>query len=256
MRILNKKLTIQEFSDYLSNKSFGNTPPDSIVLHHTWKPRKQDWRGQYTVEGLKRFYEGKGWSAGPHIFVADDGIWLFTDMYNVGIHAGEGNARYAHEDGRIYNGYQVPSSIRDYNNFKIQSYSIAVEVVGDYDQEVWSGDTKSNSLYCLDMLMKKLNISENKLNFHRDFSTKTCPGMAIKKDWVLSELKKLQYSNSDNQSEYKIKYDAVSVERAKNLGILKNVDSETRELIAISSVRVIDYLERRMNSLEAKIRNQ
>jgi len=261
MRILAKKLSIQEFSIYLNNKAFGNTPPDSIVLHHTWKPTKQDWRGQYTIESLKKFYERKGWSAGPHIFVAEDGIWLFTDMYSVGIHAGEGNATYKHPDGRTYSGYAVPSSMSDSHNFRLKSYSIGIEVVGNYNQEVWLGDTRENAFYCIDLLMRKLNISNENLFFHRDFSPKTCPGTAISKDWIINEIKNLRYKNDNNNGgdivggEYKIKYDETAVNRAKNLGIIKKVDTETRELIAIGSMRVIDYLERRMDSLEMRIKN-
>jgi len=258
MRILNKKFTIQEFVNYLNKKHFGNTPPFSLVIHHTWKPKIKDWKGQSTILGLKKYYENKGWSAGPHIFVADDGIWLFTDMYSVGIHAGTGNATYVHKDGRTYKGYSVPSSIRDYFNFKLQSYSIGIEIVGDYDNKIWSDNIKRNALYCIKSLQLRLDISNENIFFHRDFSQKTCPGKAISKSWLFSELNNTKFADdtdTEESTKYIPKYDEISMIRAKNLGILNKIDSENRELIAIASIRTIDYLERRIDTLQKQIQN-
>ena len=44
------------------------------MIHHTWKPTKETWAGQRSIDSLKKYYEKKGWPAGPHIFVAEDGI--------------------------------------------------------------------------------------------------------------------------------------------------------------------------------------
>jgi len=106
----------------------------------------------------------------PALFIAEDGIWLFTPMYDVGTHAGDGNATY--KWGRL------------------KEYSIGIEVVGDYDTELWSGKTKSNALAAIRVLMDKLNINTENVNFHRDFSSKSCPGHAITKDWLFKELAK------------------------------------------------------------------
>jgi len=168
MNILRKKLSIEEFKEYVLKKDFGKIPPSFIVLHHTWKPTKQDWNGLASIDAMKKYYEAKGWSAGPHLYVAEDGVYLFTDMYDVGIHAGAGN-------GDLKNGY-----------------SIGIEVVGDYDTEIWSGKTKSNTVETIKILQYKLNIPDSKIMFHRDYSTRTCPGKAITKDWVIKQLKEEQ----------------------------------------------------------------
>ncbi len=159
MEILNRRLSLQEFKDYAAGYDFGPLPPDKIVLHHTWRPTKAGWQGERTILGLKKYYEGKGWPAGPHLFVAEDGIWLFSPMRHNGIHAGALNAR-----------------------------SVGIEVVGDYDAEVWSGNTKTFALGAVRILMDRLGISAANLFFHRDVSSKTCPGRAITKEWVLGEL--------------------------------------------------------------------
>lgn len=65
------------------------------VIHHTWKPTPGQWRGMTSMQSLKRYYEGLGWTAGPHLFIcagapnpADDGIWQLTPLNLKGIHAG------------------------------------------------------------------------------------------------------------------------------------------------------------------------
>ena len=173
MKIVNKKLSLKEFGKYVNDKDFGSLPPTFIVLHHTYVPTVKTWNGQTTINGLKKYYEGKGWTAAPHLFIAEDGIWLFTDMYDVGIHAGAGN-------GTLKTGY-----------------SIGIEVVGNYDNKVWEGETYKNTVGAIKILQEKLGIPDKEIAFHRDFSSKSCPGWAITKDWVLNQINNIM-------SEYKI----------------------------------------------------
>ena len=181
MKILNKKLSLKEFENYVKAKDFGSLPPTFLVLHHTWKPTKAQWQGKRTIDGLKRFYEGKGWSAGPHLFIAEDGIWLFTDMYDVGIHAGAGN-------GTLKTGY-----------------SIGIEVVGNYDSKVWSGETHKNTVGAIKILKEVLKIPNKEIKFHRDYSSKSCPGWAITKTWVYKQLTKTSMKKK-NQEFYDSKH--------------------------------------------------
>jgi len=182
MEIINKRLTREEFTEYLRGKDLGILPPNEVVVHHTWKPTIAQWQGERSILGLKRYYEGKGWPAGPHIFVAEDGIWLFTDIYDVGIHAGTGNAVWD-KNGKKIGGYKVAGA-------KLESYSIGIEVVGNYDNKVWEGETKKNALHVIRELKKKLDIGNSKVTFHRDYASyKSCPGWAITKEWLFNELK-------------------------------------------------------------------
>jgi N-acetylmuramoyl-L-alanine amidase CwlA len=163
MEILGRRLSLQEFEAYIREYDFGSLPANRIVLHHTWRPTKAGWQGERTILGLKKYYEQKGWSAGPHLFIAEDGIWLFSPMRSDGIHAGVLNHR-----------------------------SIGIEVVGDYDAEVWSGATKMNTLGAIKALMGQLSIPEKEIYFHRDVSSKSCPGKAITKEWVIGELRNIR----------------------------------------------------------------
>lgn len=160
MEIVGKRLTLHEFQVYVKGYDFGPILPSKLVIHHTWRPTKESWAGERTIGGLKRYYEGKKWKAGPHIFVADDGVWLFSPMRKDGIHAG-----------------------------KLNKHSIGIEVVGDYDSEKWEGQTKQNAVGAIKILMDRLSLKEGGLFFHRDASPKSCPGWAIRKEWLFQELK-------------------------------------------------------------------
>ena len=97
----------------------------------------------------------EGWTRGPHFFVADDGIWLFSDLRYDGVGVYGHNYRSRH-----------------------------LEMVGNYDEQFPSGPTLENTIAALGILLHRMGLEAGDLNFHRDFSTKTCPGRAVRKDWV------------------------------------------------------------------------
>jgi len=163
LKIINRRLSVQEFADYLKSYAFPTPTPHKLVLHHTWRPTTETWQGETSILALKRYYEHKGWPAGPHIFVAEDGIWLFSPMNRDGIHAGTLNTQ-----------------------------SIGLEVVGNYDHTIWLGQTKFNALAAISLLMKRLNLTSKQLHFHREVSTQSCPGYAISKTWLLRELERFE----------------------------------------------------------------
>lgn len=122
-----------------------------VTIHHTWKPTEADWRGARTMEGLKRFYAAKGWSAGPHLFVAPDGIWGGTPLGVKGIHAGVCNAT-----------------------------SIGIEIVGNFDAEPWSNPLAARLYPLFVTLLQWLRADETNLRGHREcLNNKSCPGAAI-----------------------------------------------------------------------------
>src|SRR3990167_6870786 len=172
MNIICRALTLDEFRRYARNYDFGKVKPNMLVIHHTWRPTKQEWKGERSIQGLKNYYEQKGWKAGPHIFCSDDAIWLFTPMNEIGIHAGSGNSTYKWG--------------------KLIGYSIGIEVVGDYDVEHWTGKTYENAIGVIKELMSLLNVPTEDVRFHRDFNPgKSCPGHAITKEWLFQELAKI-----------------------------------------------------------------
>jgi len=235
MQTLLKKLTKNEFDEYCRTKDFGSLPPGEIVLHHTFRPTAETWRGLPTLKILQKYYEGLGWSAGPHIFVAEDGIWLFSDMRNVGIHAGLGNATWL-KNRRKIGGYFV-------RNAKLLKYSVGVEVVGNFDEKVWEGKTLKNAISCICSLKKRLGLSNKNIRFHREFSPKTCPGNAITKKWLFGEIEAYEAKKPLPRQKYEFKFSKSEALRAKKLGFLKQIDSENREIIAIGLTRVYERIK-------------
>ncbi|GIV89857.1 MAG: N-acetylmuramoyl-L-alanine amidase [Chloroflexus sp.] len=164
---INRMLTIAEWRDYVAKYDFGRLAPSRLVLHHTYRPDETTWRGLTTMRGIQKFYAGKGWTAGPHIFAAPDGIWLATPMSQIGIHAGTGN-------GSLTQGW----------------YSIGLEMVGYFDKVLPSGKVWEHSVAVMGELSRRLKIPPRQLiSFHRDYTNqKSCPGWAVTKEWVWSQV--------------------------------------------------------------------
>jgi hypothetical protein len=164
---INRRLTLGEWRQYVAGYSFGTLAPSRVVLHHTWRPTQAQWAGLSSMRAIQRFYAGKGWTAGPHIFAAPDGIWLATPMSEVGIHAGLGN-------GSLAQGW----------------YSLGLEMVGDFNEARPQGPVWSYAVAVMGELSRRLMIAPSRLiSFHRDYtSTKSCPGQTVTKDWVWSSV--------------------------------------------------------------------
>ena len=159
-------LSIEAWHDYVAAYDFGPLAPSKVVLHHTWRPTESQWRGLDSMRSMQASYARKGWTAAPHLYVAPDGIWLFTPLREIGIHANAGN-------GSLAAGW----------------YSLGIEMVGDYDQVRPSGVIWEATQAVIGGLSRRLKIPPRQLlAFHRDYSTKSCPGWAVPKDWVITEV--------------------------------------------------------------------
>lgn len=161
--MIGRVLTVPEWQNYVASYNFGSLAPSRLVLHHTYRPDESQWRGLASMRGMQNFYAGKGWTSAPHIYVAPDGIWLFTPMSRIGIHAGTGN-------GSLSAGW----------------YSIGLEMVGYFDSQRPAGKVWEYSLAVMAGLSRRLKIPPRQLiSFHRDYTNqKSCPGWAVTKEWV------------------------------------------------------------------------
>ncbi len=166
---IDRMLSVADWLNYVASYDFGPVAPTRVVLHHTWSPTVEQWAGLRSLQGIQRYYAGLGWTAGPHMFVGPDGVWLATPMSQIGIHAGVGNSGMI--NGRLW-------------------YSIGLEMVGDYDRARPSGALWENVKAVLGGLSRRLNIAPHQLiSFHRDYTNqKSCPGWAVTKDWVFGEV--------------------------------------------------------------------
>lgn len=160
MKIINKCLSKKEFEKHIGKKKVVRKI-DKIVLHHTSDTLRQWREGEISIGYYKKLYECKGWKAGPHLFIAPEGIYLFTNIDIQGIHANSGNKG-----------------------------SIGVEMIGNYDKVLPSGKIWSNTKEVLRILLNKFNLELKNIHFHREYNPKkSCPGKAITKKWVHSEIR-------------------------------------------------------------------
>jgi hypothetical protein len=201
-------LTADDFSLYLQGGGgqlpydFGSIPPDFVVLHHTAVPTLAQWstgeagldtmaiynKRKALLDGLMGYYRDKiRWDRGPHLFIDDRYIWLFTPMREPGIHAMWGNS---------------------HNNGGTMHYSIGIEVVGDYTSQTWPPAVAALVGHAVAALKQRLGTFELRymypngspgrvqsgtsfacanpakltwggISSHRDYNKPECPGNAI-----------------------------------------------------------------------------
>lgn len=197
---LGRGLTAAEFRSYVQDYDFGTIPPDFVVLHHTANPctRQARYPGgvlwdadedELDPDAIKarrahrllairehyRTHPAYRWDRGPHLFIDDRWIWLFTPMRAIGIHAAQGNSYQAH--GQLH-------------------YSIGIEVVGYYEQVRWPEPVEQLVASAVRTLHDRLKTFEmcyrpyaGGISSHRDYNKPQCPGAAITEDYYLSVMR-------------------------------------------------------------------
>lgn len=162
--IVGRPFTAASFADYVEGLSFAAWRPRFIVVHNTSAPTLAQWHGktppEVRIKNLESYYrDQKKWSAGPHLFVADDFIWVFSPLTGPGVHSPSWN-----------------------------SISIGVEIVGEYNVEPFA-PVKRNVVAALAALHKKLGLDPQTMRFHKEDPATThkgCPGRNINKDELIA----------------------------------------------------------------------
>jgi hypothetical protein len=202
-------LNVTQFERYVASYDFGPIPPDFVVLHHTaipaaswapsgdpnrfWDAHEQELsesaiyaKRRRQLDGIRNYYrDTHGWSAGPHLFIDERWIWLFTPMSHIGIHAASGNS-YRDNAGRLH-------------------YSIGIEVVGYYDHAIWPERVQrlvGSAVVILQRRLKTFDLTYrpappntpaahvHSICSHRDFNKPGCPGAAITEAFYLDVIKR------------------------------------------------------------------
>jgi hypothetical protein len=162
--IVGQGFAAADFPNYVAGVAFAAWRPQFVVLHNTAIPLLSQWHsvpGAQRMANLEGYYRDvQQWSAGPHLFVADDLIWVFTPLHTSGVHSPSWNA-----------------------------ISWGVEVVGDYDQEAFVSPIRDNVIAALTALHAALGLDPATLRLHKEdplTTHKSCPGSAIVKDDVIA----------------------------------------------------------------------
>src|SRR5262245_36989965 len=163
--IVGRSFTSKDFEQYVTTLNFGLWRPQFVVLHNTAQPKLSEWHsvpGSQRMKNLEDFYKNKQqWSAGPHLFVADDLIWAFTPLTVSGVHSPSWN-----------------------------SVAWGVEMVGDYNVEPFGDAVSGNAVSALATLHGLLGLDPNSLRFHKEDprTTHDCPGKNVSKPVIIERV--------------------------------------------------------------------
>lgn len=148
-------------------------------VHHTWKPNRSDFNGNNAIrlqENMANYHiKTLGWSdIGQHISVMPDGSIV---------------------TGRDFS--TSPASITG-ENYK----AFAMEIVGNFDKG--NDKLEGKQLETVIEIGKYFYNKGKYIRFHRENSSKTCPGSGISKDWYMTQVKGKSYiSVGDKGAEVK-----------------------------------------------------
>lgn len=161
--IVGKSFTVEGFRDYVAGLRWSFWRPQFIVLHNTGEPtlaqRPQGLTREHIL-GLQAYYrDEQGWSAGPHLFIDDRQIWVFSPLTAPGVHAPGWNNR-----------------------------SLGVELLGDYDREEFDRGrgllVQQHAVAGIASLSAALGIKPETMRLHKEDPATThrhCPGHNVDK---------------------------------------------------------------------------
>jgi len=170
--IVGKSFGVEDFDAYCHTLQWLAWRPSFIVLHNTGIPslaQRPKGLTQQNIRDLEAFYrDEQKWKAGPHLFVDDKQIWVFTPLTVSGTHSPSWN-----------------------------KLALGVEMLGDYEKESFSAGrglkVRRNAVAALATLSAVLGLDPHTLRLHREdpLTTHACPGKNVRKLEVIQEVQDL-----------------------------------------------------------------
>ena len=170
--IVGLNFTATEFDNYCHGLKWDAWRPQFIALHNTAIPNLEQRPNGFTkthINNLVGFYrDQQGWSAGPHLFIDDKQIWVFTPLTMSGVHSPSWN-----------------------------KIALGFEMLGDYDDDDFNSgrgaDVRDNAVAAVATLSAVLGLDPNGMRLHKEDprTTHDCPGKSVKKDDFIDRVEKL-----------------------------------------------------------------
>lgn len=167
--IVGKAFAAEAFAAYVKTLVFTAWRPEFIVLHNTGTPTLAERPFGLTeqhIRNLEAYYIGLGWHAGPHLFVDDRQIWVFSPLTAPGVHSPSWNA-----------------------------ISWGVEMLGDYSREPFDRGrgllVQHNAVAALATLDAAIGLDSSTLRLHHEDPKTThrdCPGINVMKAAVIQKV--------------------------------------------------------------------
>ena len=145
--IIGKPYSAQTFDAYVCSLTWKTWKPQFCVLHNTGSPtlaQRPFGLLQVHIANLETYYrDTEHWSAGPHLFVDDRQIWVFTPLTTTGVHSPSWN-----------------------------EVSWGVEMLGDYTAEAFNSGrglaVQKNAIAALATLHSVMGIDSATLRLHHE----------------------------------------------------------------------------------------
>lgn len=167
--IIGERFSPDEFDTYCHKLQWTSWRPSFIVLHNTAIPslaQRPDGLLLQHIKALEAYYrDERQWSAGPHLFIDDKQIWVFTPLTVSGVHSPSWN-----------------------------SSSLGIEMLGDYSKESFTKGrglkVRTNTIAAITTINTALGFDPHSLMLHREdqLTTHACPGSGVRKLEIIQEV--------------------------------------------------------------------
>lgn len=170
--IVGKSFSPADFDKYCHELQWTAWRPSFIVLHNTASPslaQRPKGLTEKHIRNLEGFYrDTQKWKAGPHLFIDDLQIWVFTPLTVSGTHSPSWN-----------------------------KVALGIEMLGDYEKEAFDSgrgaDVRQNAICALATLSAILGLEPSTMKLHREdpLTTHACPGKNVRKLEVIQAVQDL-----------------------------------------------------------------
>lgn len=157
-----------DFDSYCKALNWAAWRPSFIAIHNTAVPSLAQRPIGFTrqhISNLEAYYKGKGWRAGPHLFIDDKQIWAFTPLTTTGRHS------------------------PGWNNV-----AIGIEMLGNYETESFSSGrgaaVRENAVAATASISRRLGLDPDTIRLHKEdpLTDHDCPGRNVRKSEFIAEV--------------------------------------------------------------------
>jgi hypothetical protein len=170
--IVKRSFSAADFDAYCHELHWMAWRPSFIVLHNTAAPslaQRPNGLTEQHIENLEVFYrDQQKWSAGPHLFIDDKQIWVFTSLIVSGVHSPSWNKA-----------------------------AFGIEMLGNYESEAFDSGrglaVRRNTIAAMATLNAVVGLDPKKMRLHREdqLTTHACPGKNVRKLEVIQQVQDL-----------------------------------------------------------------
>ncbi len=160
--IVGQAFSPDEFDTYCHSLQWTAWRPSFIVVHNTAVPSLAQRPAGLTKQhilGLEAFYrDQQKWKGGPHLFIDDKQIWVFTPLTVSGTHSPSWN-----------------------------KVALGIEMLGNYETESFDSGrglkVRQNTIAAIATLSAILGLEPTTMKIHREdpLTTHACPGKNVRK---------------------------------------------------------------------------